>query len=238
MYKHKMQFIMKYISLFTLLIFAVTGYAQDSTSTQSNISSQTYTTTTKSETYSTSTSTREFRPFKVNVGVGYAVPGKGTGAGGGVLFFVEPMYRAGDMVAIGLRLESAVLVRGVKGVDNDDVKGDANSNLSYTLNTQYYFNKNNVRPFIGIGGGLYSLAAMKFNTASSSDPGADDVGAATVFGFYPRIGVDAGHFNLTLDYNFIPKSNVPGGGQVVNSYLGIRAGVAIGGGRINKPMAK
>jgi outer membrane protein W len=230
---------MKYLSLITLLTMATAiGYAQDSTSTESNVSTQTYTTTTKSETYSTSNSTREFRPFKVNVGVGYAVPGKGTGAGGGVLFFVEPAYRAGDQVAIGLRLESAIMVRGVKGVDDDDVKGDANSNMSYTLNTQYYFTKNNVRPFIGIGGGLYSLAAMKFNTASNNDPGANDVGAETVFGFYPRIGLDAGHFNLTLDYNFIPKSKVPGGAQVVNSYLGIRAGIAIGGGRINKTVPK
>ena len=120
------------------------------------------------------------------------------------------------------------MVRGVKGVTNRDVAGDASSVASYTLNTQYYFNNNEVRPFVGAGVGLFSLAAAKFNTAAN-DPGADDVGAETRFGFYPRLGVDVGHFNLTLDYNIIPPTDVPGGGEVKNNYLGIRAGVSIGG---------
>ena len=220
---------MKYTSLFFLFIITSSiGYAQDSTKTE------TYTTTTTTlQTYSSSTNPREFAAFKVALGLGYAVPGEGNGAGGGVLIFVEPAYRASDRVLIGLRLESAIIVRGVIGVGNEDVKGDATSNLSYTLNGQYYFNNNKVRPFIGAGVGLFSLAAMKFNTANNNNnTGANDVGAETVFGFYPRIGIDAGHFNLMLDYNFIPKSDVPGGGQVVNNYLGIRAGISIGGGRI------
>jgi outer membrane protein W len=221
------------ISLFTLLAYSV-GVAQDSTSVQNNTTTQSYSTTTTSSKITTNTSDREFVAFKVSLGVGYAVPGEGQGAGGGLLMFVEPAYRASDRVSIGLRLESAAIVRGVTGVGNDDVKGDATTNLSYTLNTQYYFNNNNVRPFIGAGVGLFSLAAMKFNTADNSNTGTNDVGAQTVFGFYPRIGIDAGHFNLTLDYNFIPKSDVPGGGKVVNNYLGIRTGISIGGGRINK----
>ncbi len=227
---------MKKISIISFLIIAVAtsiGYAQDSTSTQNSTSTQTYTTTSTSQTVNT-TNTREFTAFKVGLGVGYAVPGEGNGAGGGVLLFVEPAYRASDRVSVGLRLESAVIVRGVTGVKNNDFKGDGASQLSYTLNGQYYFNNNNVRPFIGAGVGLFSLAAMEFNTASPNNTGANDVDAETVFGFYPRIGIDAGHFNLTLDYNFVPKSKVPGGGEVVNNYLGIRAGISIGGGRINK----
>lgn len=176
--------------------------------------------------------TREFKPFKVGLGLGYAVPGKGDGAGGGALLYLEPAYRASDEISIGLRLESALIVRGVQGVSNNDVKGDASSNASYTLNGQYYFSNEKVRPFIGAGVGLFSLAAVEFNTASSSDVEADEVGAETVFGFYPRIGIDAGHFNLSIDYNIIPPTDVPGGGEVRNNYLGIRAGFSIGGGRI------
>jgi hypothetical protein len=71
---------------------------------------------------------------------------------------------------------------------------------------------------------------VKFNTAGSS-PEAEDIGAETRFGFYPRIGIDAGHFNLILDYNVVPPTDVPGGGEVKNSYLGIRVGVSIGGGK-------
>jgi len=173
---------------------------------------------------------REFKPFKVGVGVGYAVPGAGEGAGGGFLAYLEPAYRATDQVAVGLRLEGAFMVRGVEGVNSQDVKGDASSVASYTLNSQYYFNNNNVRPFVGVGFGLFSLAAAKFNTASGNDPGLNDVGAETRFGFYPRIGLDVGHFNLVLDYNVLPPTDVPGGGEIKNSYLGIRAGLSIGGG--------
>jgi hypothetical protein len=176
-----------------------------------------------------SAAAQEFKPFKVGVGVGYAVPGAGKGAGGGGLFYIEPGYRASEQVLVGLRLESAVIARGMQGVGDSDVKGDATSNVSYTLNGQYYFNDNYVRPFVGMGFGLFSLGAMKFNTATG-DPDANEIGASTKFGFYPRVGVDVGHFNLTLDYNVVPRSDVPGGGTVRNSYFGIRTGISIGGG--------
>lgn len=172
---------------------------------------------------------QDFKPFKVGVGLGYAVPGAGEGAGAGLLMYLEPAYRATDFVSVGLRIESAAFARGVEGVGANDVKGDASSQVSYTLNGQYYFNDNYVRPFVGAGLGLFSLAAVKFNTAGS-DPDANDVGAETRFGFYPRVGLDAGHFNLTLDYNIVPPTDVPGGGEVKNNYFAIRAGVSIGGG--------
>lgn len=175
---------------------------------------------------------QDLKPFKVGIGLGYAAPGNtGAGAGGGALFFIEPAYRANDNILIGLRLESAIIARGVKGVGDGDVSGDASSNVSYTLNTQYYFSDNYVRPFIGAGLGLFSLASVKFNTSiPDNSVNANEVKAETRFGFYPRIGIDAGHFNFSIDYNFIPKTNIRGIGEVRNNYLGIRAGFSIGGG--------
>jgi hypothetical protein len=175
---------------------------------------------------------QDFKPFKVGIGLGYAAPATtGAGAGGGALFFIEPAYRASDNVLVGLRLESAIIARGLKGVGDDDVTGDAKTNVSYTLNGQYYFNDNYVRPFVGAGFGLFSLAAVTFNTASPDNSvSANEVAAETRFGFYPRLGVDAGHFTFTIDYNIVPKTDVPNVGEVQNNYLGIRAGVAIGGG--------
>jgi hypothetical protein len=174
---------------------------------------------------------QEFKPFKVGLGLGYAAPGNtGRGAGGGALLYLEPAYRATDQILVGLRIESAIIVRGVTGTNNNnDVSGDASSNVSYTLNGQYYFTNNNVRPFVGVGLGLFSLAAVKFNTATNTT---SNVSPETQFGFYPRIGFDAGHFTLSLDYNIIPPTSIPGGGEVRNNYLGIRAGVSIGGGRV------
>lgn len=175
---------------------------------------------------------QKLKPFKVGIGIGYATPGTtGAGAGGGALFYLEPAYRPSDNILIGLRLESAVIARGIKGVGDNDVSGDASSNVSYTLNAQYYFNDNYVRPFIGAGLGLFSLASVKFNTAAPDNSvNANEVKAETRFGFYPRIGIDAGHFNFTIDYNIVPKTDIPGTGEVRNNYLAIRAGVSIGGG--------
>ena len=172
---------------------------------------------------------QEFKPFKIGLGLGYAVPGTGEGAGGGGLMYVEPGYRVSDLILVGLRLESAIIARGITGVSNNHIAGDASSNVSYTLNGQYYFNDHYVRPFFGLGFGLFALASVPFNTANG-DPSAEDLNAETRFGFYPRLGLDIGHFNLTLDYNLIPRTDVPGGGEIKNSYFAIKAGFSIGGG--------
>lgn len=177
---------------------------------------------------------RVFKPFKVGIGIGYAQPGTGEGAAGGFLGYLEPAYRATDQVSVGLRLEGDFMVRGVKGITDRDISGDASSIASFSLNSQYYFNNNDVRPFIGAGVGLFSMTAVKFNTASNDPDGVDDIGAETRFGFYPRIGVDINHFNLTLDYNVVPPTDVPGGGEVKNDFLGIKAGFSIGGGRTGR----
>ena len=172
----------------------------------------------------------ELTPFKVAVGLGYAVPGAGDGAGGGVLFFVEPAYRPVPQVSVGLRLESALMARGIQGINDSDVSGEASAAMSYTLNGQYYFNQNYIRPFVGAGVGLFSLASSKFDTSSDNNVEAHDVAAETRFGFYPRVGVDVGHLNLTVDYNFVPSTEIPDGGEVKNNYLGVRVGFSIGGG--------
>jgi hypothetical protein len=165
---------------------------------------------------------QNFKPFKVGLGLGYAVP---AGGEGGALLYVEPGYRCTNNILIGLRLESAIISRGLEGTDKD-VTGDATSNASYTLNGQYYFNENYVRPFVGLGFGLFSLAALKYNRGAEVESSP----AETRFGFYPRAGVDIGHLNLTLDYNIVPRIDVMDGGEIRNSYLGLRAGFSIGGG--------
>ena len=172
---------------------------------------------------------QDFKKFKVGVGVGYAVPSDG---GGGVLLYLEPMYRVTDAIAIGLRLESAAVV-GSAPVAGVTVNASAIG--SYTLNGQYYFSNNAFRPFVGAGLGMYSLAAATTDIGGTSYSLS---ASATAFGFYPRIGFDYGHFNLSIDYNLIPAQetqvNLGGLGLVTNSqnnsYIGIRLGVSIGGG--------
>lgn len=174
---------------------------------------------------------QDFRKFKVGIGVGYGAPSDGDG---GVLLYFEPMYRLSDQIAVGLRIESAAFVG--QPISGTPYKAAAFGVGSYTASGQYYFGNGTFRPFVGAGLGMYSLAAV------SSDIGGSNVtigAAATVFGFYPRIGFDLGHFNMLVDYNLVPEQTtdvtIGGFGTTKNtsnySYIGIKIGASIGGGK-------
>jgi hypothetical protein len=174
---------------------------------------------------------QEFKKFNVGVGLGYAKPG-GEGAGGGVLFAIEPAYRVNDAIQVGLRMEWAVVVRGLsESVDSYDASAAAIG--SYTLNGKYYFSNGNFRPFVGAGVGSFSLAAV-----SVSSNGSAGAGSESKIGFYPRVGFDLKHFNVTIDYNIIGPTefdatvgSTPTKMETKNSYFGIRIGGFFGGGR-------
>lgn len=179
------------------------------------------------------THAQEFKKFKGGIGLGYA-SAFGDGASGGVLFYLEPAYRVSDQLAVGLRLESALIVRGITNYNSSTADLDISAIGSYTVNGQYYFSNNTFRPFAGLGFGLYSLAAISVEDAGNNGGTVEAIEAASKFGFYTRVGFDAGHFTLQLEYNLIPKStstvnNVEIESQ--NSYLAIKAGFFFGGGK-------
>lgn len=177
----------------------------------------------------------QLKPFKVDVSVGYAIPG-GDGAKGGVLFAVEPKYAVIPNLAVGLRMEAAIVARfggyDANGNVNDiSVKGAG----SYLLTGDYYFRDNySFRPFGGVGLGAFSIASVE----ATSTTGA--VSGGTKFGGMLRAGFEAGHFRMGVEYNLVPKTKFDGfdengepttGLTSNNSYLGIKIGVCIGGGR-------
>jgi len=180
---------------------------------------------------SIATQAQEYKAFKVGLGIGYGVPSEGSG---GVLLYLEPMYRVSDQIAIGLRLESAAFLG--QPISGTPFTTAAFGVGSFTLNGQYYFSNNTFRPFVGFGLGMFTAAG------TSTDLGGGNVfiqASANTFGFYPRVGFDLGHFNLSIDYNIIPAQetqvNLGGFGlttQTSNySYIGIRIGASIGGGK-------
>jgi hypothetical protein len=186
------------------------------------------------------THAQDFKKFRVGLGSGYAMPG-GDGAKGGVLFFMEPGYRINDAMLVNLRMEFAAMARGT-AEDAGDADLDISTSGSYTLNGQYFFSNEGFRPFVGVGFGIYSLKAAKLGTEIEGV--ALSAKDESKIGFYPRVGFDAGHFQLSIDYNLIGKTEadavyydefeeefVTEKVEFKNSYLGIRFGVTIGGGR-------
>lgn len=163
-----------------------------------------------------------FKPFKVDISLGYASPSGGQGAKGGALFAIEPKYALNDNLTLGLRLESALMVRANINSTTAETTGDVKASGSYLATADYYFNTEDFRPFVGIGAGLYQTA-----TADLSSTG-DAIATGSKFGVAPRAGFEYKHFRMGLEYNIAGKT-----GTVNNSYLGVKFGVCIGGGRIN-----
>lgn len=176
----------------------------------------------------------EFKPFKVDVSLGYAIPG-GEGAKGGVLFVVEPKYAVIPSVSVGLRIETAIMARGRADASGTNTEVDVKAAGSYLATGDYYFTSSTVRPFAGLGLGIYSLAA-----ASTEDNGAS-VSAGSKFGQMVRAGVELSHFRVGVEYNIVPKTTmeyinsngVKTSSSMKNGYIGIKVGFCIGGGKIN-----
>lgn len=160
-----------------------------------------------------------FKPFKVDFSGGYATPSSGNGAKGGALFAIEPKYALTDNLTVGLRMEAALMVRASldpNATDAGDVKGSA----SYLATADYYFNTNDFRPFVGVGAGLYQTATADLSSSTG------EVNSGNKFGVAPRVGFEYSHFRLAVEYNVAGKT-----GDINNSYLGIKLGFFVGGGR-------
>jgi hypothetical protein len=168
-------------------------------------------------------SDRTFKMFKVDVSLGYANPSStapGSQFSGGVLFAVEPKFAIIDPLAIGLRVEAAVTAHIYSGNNNNSSNNSTGkANVSYLFTTDYYFTKTKFRPFIGGGAGIYSTASIDSNTVNN---GNSNVPYTSQFGFMGRAGFELGHLRLGVEYNFVPNDA---------SYLGLKIGVCIGGGR-------
>ncbi|MBC6109828.1 outer membrane beta-barrel protein [Pedobacter fastidiosus] len=161
-----------------------------------------------------------FKPFKVDIAFGYAVPA-GSGSKGGVLFAVEPKYAINDQITLGLRLESALTAYSFES-NGQSFTGDIKSTSSYLATADYMFNTKSVRPFAGLGLGIYSVAGVSISDNSQNIA----VGSTTKFGFAPRVGIETGHFRTAIEYNFAGKDN-----GIKYNYLAFKVGFFLGGGK-------
>lgn len=175
------------------------------------------------------------KPLKVDLSIGYAIPG-GEGVKGGILFAVEPKYAVIPNLAIGLRMEGAIIAK-FNGYDADgnalDTKVQAAG--SYLATGDYYFTDNYaLRPFAGGGAGIFSIAGIEVNSTSGK------VSGGSKFGGMLRAGIEAGHFRIGVEYNIVPKTIFEGydsngdyrtGLTSDNGYVGIKIGACIGGGK-------
>lgn len=176
-----------------------------------------------------------FKPFKVDVSLGYALPIGGSGGKGGALFVVEPKYAIIPEISVGLRLETALTVSGTSDLASgtgSNSTASVKASASYLATGDYYFSENDLRPFAGAGVGIFQTAGVQVN---SNNP---NVATGSKFGGMVRAGVEYKHGRFGLEYNLVGKTTVApstptskDGYTIQNSYVGVKFGVIIGGGR-------
>ena len=157
-----------------------------------------------------------YHAFKVDVGFGYAIPASGSGTKAGVTFTVEPHYRVTDDLAVGLRFEGA-------GLGNEDqTDGDTHVKVSfltsYCATGEYYLMEGGFRPFLGAGAGLFTQRAVVNSDSEDLSLSA----SKTKFGFFPRAGIEAGHFRFSASYNVLGDGG---------NYTAFSIGFFLGGGK-------
>jgi len=159
-----------------------------------------------------------YHNFKVDISLGYAIPSESSGTDGtkaGVTFTVQPHYRLSDDLALGLRIEGAAL--GDKNETDGSTHVKISVLTSYCATGEYYLAEKGVRPFVGAGLGIFAQSV-----SLNSDSGNKLASASSSkFGFFPEVGIEAGHFRLSADYDII-GSNL--------SYFSIKIGAFFGGG--------
>jgi hypothetical protein len=118
-------------------------------------------------------------------------------------FVAEIKVNAHDNIAVGGRVEIAVMFGG--DVDGEDLPfGLAASALA---KAEYLLGTHAVRPFVGLGAGLYSMGS---HTIVSDDNGESGITTTTgrYFGVAPQMGVDLGRLRLAATYNAILGTSV------------------------------
>jgi len=135
-------------------------------------------------------------PFKFELGGLYGIPTDSELYKAGAGLYLHPSYYLSDKINIGIKAEFAII--GAADALGTDVSISAIG--SYLVTSNYYFTVSKIRPYAGLGVGLYSLGTASVN-ADPNNPAEVDFGDK--FGVAPKIGLDLGHFTINIAYNYI-----------------------------------
>lgn len=176
----------------------------------------------------------------IRVDVGFMVPlALGDFKGGGIGAAIEPKFNLSDQLSIGFRMEGDALFAVQTGADG--ASAALMGQGIYLLKGNYFFGTGTVRPFLGLGMGLYSLASVAGN--ANGDSSGASIEAGRLFGTAAQAGLNLGGFRLAATYNVLfGKSDVEVAvGEVEalsRNFLGVELGFRIGGRRLDQPRVR
>lgn len=168
--------------------------------------------------------TDKYKAFKVDLSIGFGNPPAVLFSKlPGVSFTLEPHYRLGDALAIGLRFESAALPVGKVSVQYQNVAFNWVNSVCPTL--EYYIGHLNFRPFIGIGYGWYNQRTRSIGQTGDSVTVTQK--PFTLKGYCPEAGFEYKHLRIAVQLNILSART--------GNYLEIKIGRFIGGGKKTSP---
>jgi hypothetical protein len=140
--------------------------------------------------------------IRVDAGMTGSVVGASGRNGGGLVGEIKAY--ANDSLAIGGRLEVAMMFGGVFG--EDELPLDVGLAACGLVKAEYYVLPGQVRPFVGFGAGAYTLGSQRIE----SGPNTSGINTQTgnYFGVAPQLGVDLWRFRLAATYNMIVGASI------------------------------
>lgn len=152
-----------------------------------------------------------FQPIRVDLTFfGAYASADATSWGGGVT--LEPKYNLTDHLSIGLRFDAAAFVTQDVTVSSEtgdaSVSQGARAVTTFLAKADYYLTTTPVRPFVGLGLGLYRIGAGSQDVSGGSV--VQTASSFSGFGLCPQLGVNFGGFRLAATYHL-----VTGGDMVV-----------------------
>ena len=181
------------------------------------------------------------KPFKVSIEGGYAFPANVSTNDNvskpGFVYSLEPQYELTKNLEVGVRFEQAFIKRPEILDQVVYLTTNAKSMMSAVVTANYVMRiGTSLRPYVGIGGGLYYADKSEQRRASSSGSSLVyyPLPVTTAFGGMGRIGVKYGIVHIEANYNLISDTSVTNGATRLtltakNSYFSLKAGITIGG---------
>ncbi|HVK83308.1 MAG TPA: hypothetical protein VM513_04325 [Kofleriaceae bacterium] len=173
-----------------------------------------------------------YENVRVDVGVLGAVVDVSDRHGTGMGLEIKGM--ANDHLALGGRVEFAVMFGGVVG--EDEAPLDLGVAASGVVKAEYLFGNATVRPFVGFGLGGYSLTGHTI--AAGPDHDAISTKTGRYVGMAPQLGVDLGRVRVSATYNailgaYLELRSSAGGGttRLSQNWLSLELSFQFAGGR-------
>jgi outer membrane protein X len=148
-----------------------------------------------------------YQPIRVDLTFfGAYASADATSWGGGVT--LEPKYNLTDNLSLGFRFDAAAFITQdisvSSGTGETSVSQGARAVTTFLAKADYYLTTTPVRPFVGIGLGLYRIGAGSQEVSSGATTQVLQTASSfRGFGFCPQLGVNFGGFRLAATYHVV-----------------------------------